>query len=109
MYIKVNKWGFISAICNDKYNSMPAQAAGHLFEYLEDYEKMFDTKDTHNQRFSQELDVVAIRLTWDFFECAEDFVEQYGEDYGTTYAEIAENHPFSFIPCDGVSFISEVL
>ncbi len=102
MHIKVNKWGFISAICNDKYNSMPSQAAGHLFEYLEDWEEWSGTEVT------QELDVVAIRLTWDFFECAEDFVEHYGEDYGTTYAEIAENVPFSFIPCDGVSFISEV-
>lgn len=102
MHIKVSKGGFIGAICTDKYNSMPAQAAGHLFEYLEDWEEMSGTG------VSQELDVVAIRLTWDFFECAEDFVEHYGKDYGTTYAEIAENVPFSFIPCDGVSFISEV-
>jgi hypothetical protein len=100
MHIKVNKWDFISAICNDKHSSMPAQAAGHLFEYLEGWDEWRGAE--------VELDVVAIRLTWDFFECAEDFVEHYGEDYGTTYAEIAENVPFSFIPCDGVSFISEV-
>ena len=102
MHIKVSKAGFIGAICTHKLSSMPVQAAGHLFEYLEDWEEMSGTE------VSQELDVVAIRLTWDFFECAEDFVEHYGEDYGTTYAEIAENVPFSFIPCDGVSFISEV-
>ena len=102
MHIKVNKWGFISAICNDKHSSMPAQAAGHLFEYLEDWDAY------RGEEVSRELDVVAIRLTWDFFECVEDFVEHYGEDYGTTRAEIAEQFPFTLIGCDGESFISEV-
>jgi hypothetical protein len=102
MHIKVSKAGFIGTICTHKHSSMPVQAAGHLFEYLEDWEQTFGYYPT------VELNVVAILLTWNFFECAEDFVEHYGEDYGTTYAEIAENVPFSFIPCDGVSFISEV-
>ena len=102
MHIKVSKAGFIGAICTHKLSSMPVQAAGHLFEYLEDWEQTFGYYP------AVELNVVAILLTWNFFECAEDFVEHHGEDYGTTYAEIAENVPFSFIPCDGVSFISEV-
>ena len=102
MHIKVNKWGFISAICNDKHSSMPAQAAGHLFEYLEDWDVYL------GEEASRELDVVAIRCSWNFFECADDFVRDFGNEYGTTRAEIHEQFPFTFIVCDGESFISEV-
>ena len=100
MYTNVNEWDFVNAICKDDYNNMPAQAARHLFEYLEEYE------ESTSERV--QLDIVAIRCSWNFFECADDFVRDFGNEYGTTRAEIAEQFPFTFIGCDGETFIAEV-
>lgn len=103
MYTNVNEWDFVDAICRDDYNNMPAQAARHLFEYLEEYEEATGER--------VQLDIVAIRCSWNFFECADDFVLDYGEEYGTTCAEIcaAVSDETELIACDGETFICAAL
>ena len=99
MYTNVTEWDFVNAICKDEYNNMPAQAARHLFEYLEVYE------EATGERL--QLDVVAIRCEFNFYECPADFVRDYGEEYGTTCAEIcsAVSYETTLIACDGETFI----
>ena len=103
MYTNVNEWDFVNAICEDDYNNMPAQAARHLFEYLEEYEEATGER--------VQLDIVAIRCEFNFYECPADFVRDYGEEYGTTCAEIcaAVSDETTLIPCDGETFICAAL
>lgn len=99
MYTTVNEWDFVNAICKDDYNNMPAQAARNLFEWLEELE------DSTGEPI--QLDIVAIRCEFNFYECPADFVRDYGEEYGTTYAELVEELSMhtNTIACDGETFI----
>ena len=103
MYTNVNEWDFVNAISKDDYSNMPAQAARHLFEYLEEYEEATGER--------VQLDIVAISCEFNFYECPEDFVRDYGEEYGTTFAEIcaAVSDETTLIPCDDETFICAAL
>lgn len=98
MYTNVNEWDFVNAICKDDYNNMPPQAARHLFEWLESWEEGCE---------QIQLDVVAIRCEYNFYECPADFVRDYGDKYGTTYAELVEELSMctALITCEDQSFI----